>query len=189
MINVRRTGMIAAVAGVLAVCTFGWWAILRTVAPEIYIDIDQAQIQQRLAARFPQHNCLLATACVDVSDPEVILAEGTDRIGFTANVAVTLGHRQMPGRVAFSGVLRYVRYQGDFYLEDIRVDDLKLSQFPPELAAVLRMRGPAAMQRALEGHPVYTLKGDTAREALLKLAVSDVRVVNGRVRVTFLRLG
>jgi hypothetical protein len=187
--NWRRTGMIAAVVGVFGVCAFGWWAILRTVAPEIYMDIDQAQIQQRLAARFPQHNCALALACLDVTDPQVILAEGTDRIGFAANVNVTLGRRQMQGRVAFSGVLRYVRYQGDFYLDDIRIDDLQLSQFPPELATVLRLRGPAAMRRALEGHPVYTIKGDTAREKLAKLAVSNVRVVNGRVRVTFLSFG
>jgi hypothetical protein len=186
-VNLRRAGMIAAAVVVLGVCAFGWWAILRTVVPEIYLDIDQAQIQQRLAARFPLHRCTLAVACIDVTDPVVTLAEGTNRIGFAANVDVALGHRHTNGRVAFSGVLRYVRYQGDFYLDDIRVDDLQVSQFPPELATVLRLRGPAAIRFALEGQPVYTIKGDTAREALLKLAVREVRIVDGRVRVTFLR--
>ena len=172
---------------VIAVCAFGWWAILRT-GPEIYIDIDRAQIQQRLAARFPQHNCALMMACIDVSDPVVTLTEGSERIGFAANVVVSLGHRQSPGRVAFSGVLRYVQYQGDFYLDDVQLEDLQLNNFPPELATIVKQRGPAAMRRALEGHPVYSLKGQGARAALAKFAVKEIRVVNGRVRVTFLRL-
>jgi len=172
---------------VVAVCAFGWWAILRT-GPELYIDIDQAQIQQRLAARFPQHNCALMMACLDVTDPVVILTDGSERIGFAANVVVTLGRRQSPGRVAFSGVLRYVQYEGDFYLEDVQVDDLQLSNFPPELAAVVKQRGPAAMRRALEGHPVYSLRGQGARAALAKLAVKDIHIANGRVRITFLKL-
>jgi len=171
---------------VVVVCAFGWWAILRT-GPEVYIDIDQVQIQQRLAARFPQHNCALMMACLDVSDPVVTLTEGSERIGFAANVVVTLGRRQSPGRVAFSGVLRYVQYEGDFYLDDVQLDDLQLSNFPPELAAVVKQRGPAAMRRALDGHPVCSLKGQGARAALAKLAVSDIHVANGRVRITFLK--
>jgi hypothetical protein len=174
--------------GVLALCGFGWWAILRAF-PEVYIDIDQAQIQQRLAARFPQHSCALAMACIDVSAPVVTLDEGSDRIGLAADVLVSLGHRQSPGRVAFSGVLRYVQYQGDFYLEDVRIDEVQFADFPPELAEVLKQRGASAVRRALEGQPVYSLKGQGARAALAKLAVHDVRIVDGRVRVTFLRFG
>ena len=46
-----------------------------------------------------------------------------------------------------------------------------------------------ALRRTLQGHPIYSLKGDGARSALAKLAVRDVRVVDGKVRVTFLRFG
>ena len=102
---------------------------------------------------------------------------------------VTLGRREMPGKLAFSGVLRYVRYQGDFFLDDVRIDNFSLTGLSPEFVQVVQVRGPAVLRRALEGHPVYTLKGDTAREALAKLAVRDVKVVDGKVRVTFLRFG
>jgi hypothetical protein len=127
-------------------------------------------------------------ACIDLSDPVVTLTDGSERIGFAANVLVTLGRRQSPGRVAFSGVMRYVQYEGDFYLDDVQLEDLQLNNFPPELASIVKQRGPAAMRRALEGHPVYSLKGQGPRAALAKLAVSEIRVVNGRVRITFLRL-
>ena len=186
-----RTVLLGAFAAIVIVgggIAIGWWGG-HGFATEIAMDIDRAQIQDRVDQRFPQKSCALMVACLTVSKPEVSLSEGSPRIGLAADVLVQLGHRQMRGRVAFSGVLRYVRYQGDFYLDDVRVDDLQMAGFPPELAEVVRLRGPAAIRRALEGQPVYSIKSDSARSAFLKLAVSDVRVVDGRVRVSFLRIG
>ena len=174
-------------AGAVLLAT-AWWAVT-SFMPEGAIDIDQAQIQQRLDARFPQKNCTMVVACVTLSTPVVRLTEDSPRIGLSADVLVSLGHREMPGKVAFSGVLRYVRYEGDFYLDDVQVDNFSLTGFPPEFVQVIQVRGPAALRRAVEGHPVYTLKGDTTRSALAKLAVRDVRVVAGKVRVTFLKFG
>ena len=173
---------------VAATATVGWWAITAFM-PEASIDIDQAQLQQRLDARFPQKNCTMMVACVTLSKPVVRLTDGSPRIGLSADVLVTLGHREMPGKVAFSGVLRYVRYQGDFFLDEVQVDNFSLTGFPPEFVQVVQVRGPAVLRRALEGHPVYSLKSDSARAALARLAVRDVKVVNGKLRVTFLRFG
>jgi hypothetical protein len=174
----------------LVACTAaaGWWAIMAYL-PEAAIEIDQAQLQQRLDARFPQKNCTMMVACLTLSRPVVTLTDGSQRIGLAADVIVQLGRREMPGKVAFSGVLRYVRYQGDFFLDDVQVDNFSLTGFPPDLVQVLKLRGPAALRRSLEGHPIYTLRGDTTRSALATLAVRDVRVVGGKLRVTFLRFG
>ena len=184
--NARGVAMVLAFVAVLG--AVGWWAITAFV-PRASIDIDQAQLQQRLDARFPQKNCTMLVACLTLSSPVVKLTEGSPRIGLSAAVLVTLGRREMPGQVAFSGLLRYVRYEGDFYLDDVQIDNFSLSGFPPDLVQVVKVRGPDALRRALQGHPIYTLKGDTARSALAKLAVRDVRVVDGKVRVTFLAFG
>jgi len=182
----RRVAIGLALVGVLA--TVAWWAIT-SFMPQGAIDIDQAQIQQRLDARFPQRSCAMGVACIRLSNPVVTLSEGSPRIGLSADVLVNLGRREMPGKLAFSGVLRYVRYEGDFFLDDVRIDNFSLTGFPPEFVQVVQVRGPTVLRRALEGHPVYTLKGDNAREALAKLAVRDVTVVDGKLRVTFLRFG
>jgi hypothetical protein len=184
--NTRRVAI--GLATVAALVAAGWWAVVAYV-PQAVIDIDQAQLQQRLDARFPHKNCTLMVACLTLSAPVVRLTEGSPRIGLSADVLVTLGRREMPGQVAFSGVLRYVRYQGDFFLDDVQIDNFALTGFPPELVQVVKVRGPAALRRALEGQAIYTLKGDTATSALARLAVRDVQVVNGKVRVTFLRFG
>ena len=185
--NARSVAMVLAVVAVLGATS--WWAITAFM-PQGSIDIDQAQLQQRLDARFPQKHCTMLVACLTLSSPVVKLTEGSPRIGLSAAVLVTLGRREMPGQVAFSGLLRYVRYEGDFYLDDVQIDNFSLSGFPPDLVQVVKVRGPDALRRALQGHPIYTLKGDTAaRSALAKLAVRDVRVVDGKVRVTFLAFG
>ncbi len=184
--NPRRVAV--ALGAVLAVGAASWWAVTE-FAPQGSIDIDQAQLQARLDARFPQRNCTMMVACVTLSAPVVMLTEGSSRIGLSADVLVTLGHREMPGKVAFSGTLRYVRYKGDFYLDDVQIDNFVLTGFPPQLVDVVKARGPAAMRRALEGHPIYTLKADSTQSALAKLAVRDVQVVDGKVRVTFLKFG
>ena len=131
----------------------------------------------------------MMVACLTLSNPVVRLTEGSPRINLSADVLVALGHREMPGQVSFSGVVRYVRYEGDFFLDDIRVDNFSLTGFPPELVQVVKVRGPDALRRTLHGHPIYTLKGQGARAALAKLAVRDVQVVDGKLRVTFLRFG
>ena len=184
--NIRAVAIGLAV--VAAIGSASWWAITAFV-PEASIDIDQAQIQQRLDVRFPQKNCTMMVACLTLSNPVVKLTEGSPRIGLSADVLVNLGHREMPGQVAFSGLLRYVRYQGDFYLDDVQIDNFSLTGFPPDLVQVVKVRGPDALRRTLQGHPIYTLKGDTTRSALAKLAVRDVHVVDGKVRITFLRFG
>jgi hypothetical protein len=184
--NGRRVAIGLGVVAALGAC--GWWAVTAYM-PQASIDIDQAQLQARLDTVFPQKHCTMMVACVTLSQPAVRLTEGSPRIGLAADILVTLGHREMPGQVTFSGVLRYVRYQGDFFLDDVQVEKFALTGVSPDMVQVVKQRGPDALRRALQGHPIYTLRGDSAKQALAKLAVRDVQVVNGKVRVTFLRFG
>ena len=184
--NGRRVAIGLGVVAALGAC--GWWAVTAYM-PQASIDIDQAQLQARLDTVFPQKHCTMMVACVTLSQPVVRLTDGSPRIGLAADILVSLGHREMPGQVTFSGVLRYVRYQGDFFLDDVQVDKFALTGVSPDMVQVVKQRGPDALRRALQGHPIYTLRGDSARQALATLAVRDVQVVDGKVRVTFLRFG
>ena len=184
--NARRVAIGLAIVAALGATA--WWAITAFV-PQAFIEIDQAQLQQRLDARFPQKNCAMLVACVTLSRPLVKLTEGSPRIGLSADILVSLGHREMPGQVTFSGVLRYARYKGDFFLDEVEIDNFALTGVSPDLVQVVKQRGPDALRRALQNHPIYSLQGDSARAALARLAVRDVRVVDGKVRVTFLRFG
>lgn len=150
-----------------------------------HLDIEQAELQARIAPRFPTHYCKLVVACVDLSNPVVVLKEGDDRIGFTADVGVALGTTERTGRVGLSGRPRYVPQEGQLFLDDLQIDTLELAGLPPAYAELVKLRGPAAAKSALQSHSLYTINTSTAKGALTKQAVKDVKVVNGKLRVSF----
>lgn len=154
-----------------------------------HLDIEQAELQARIAKRFPTSHCRIVIACVDLSNPVVVLKEGSDRIGFTADVKVVLGTREHTGRLGLSGLPRYVPNEGQLFIDDLQIDTLELAGLPAEYAELVKLRGPAAARSALQSHPVYTLDASSAKGALAKATVRDVKVVNGKLRVTFAGAG
>jgi hypothetical protein len=107
-----------------------------------HLDIEQAELQARIAPRFPTHHCKLLIACVDLSNPLVVLTEGDDRIGLTADAKVTLGTRERTGRVGLSARPRYVPAEGQLFLDDLQVTTLELSGLPAEYAEVVKLYAP-----------------------------------------------
>ena len=150
-----------------------------------HLDIEQAELQARIAPRFPTHHCKLLIACLDLSNPVVVLTEGDDRIGLTADAKVTLGTRERIGRVGLSARPRYVPAEGQLFLEDLQVTTLELSGLPAEYAEVVKLYAPQLAKDALQRHAVYTLDTSTAKGMLARLAVQDVKVVGGKLRVSF----
>ena len=58
---------------------------------------------------------------------------------------------------------------------------------PARYAALVRAHGPQAVQAALRDRPVYVIDSSTTAGALARWAVRDVRVADGRFRVSLLR--
>ena len=150
-----------------------------------HLDIEQAELQARIAPRFPTHHCKLLIACLDLSNPIVVLTDGDDRIGVTADAKVTLGSRERTGRVGLSARPRYVPADGQLFLEDLQVTTLELTGLPAEYAEVAKLYAPQLAKDALQRHPVYTLDTRTTKGALARLAVRDVKVVGGKLRISF----
>jgi hypothetical protein len=164
-----------------------WWVSSRLV--EGSLEIGQPELQTRIAPHFPSRHCSLVVACLELANPVVVLTEGEDRVGLNFDVKVSLGSREIPGHVSFSGRPRYVQYEGKFFIDDLQIKDLELTGFPEEYAEVVKVRGPTVAKLALQSHPIYTIDGSTAKGALAKLALRDVKVVNGKLRVTFIKAG
>lgn len=154
-----------------------------------HLDIEQAELQARIAPRFPTHHCKLLIACLELSNPVVVLTEGEDRIGLTADAKVVLGTRERIGRVGFSARPRYVPAEGQLVLDDLQITTLELTGFPAEYAEIVKRSGPALLKDQLQSRPVYTINAGTAKGAFAKLTVRDVKIVNGKLRVSFISAG
>ena len=175
-----------AVLALLALLAAAWWG-LQHFGNETHIDVSREELQQRLAAKFPVKNCALT--CIELSEPVIGLTEGSDRISFSTTILVNLGRLQLPGRLAFSGKLRYVRYAGDFFFEQIEIQEFQLSGLPPVLADAVRANGQSLIGMALSSYPIYSIKDNSANASLAKRALRDVQVVDGKLRISFLRFG
>ncbi|MEO6277208.1 DUF1439 domain-containing protein [Roseateles sp.] len=162
-----------------------WWAV-QTFSPEMAIELSREEIQAQLDPKFPAEKCLLRVVCFELREPKLRLDEGSDRVGLTAQFTATLGKRTMPGTVAFTGKPRYVPDTGSFYLDDVAVSEFRMSGNAPDFDEVVRARGPKVMEAILRNVPLYTLKTDTTRGGLAKLALRSVQVVGGKLRITFL---
>lgn len=179
----KRRLLIGLVA--LAALGVGAWFLVQRYAPNLSIELTEQELQTRLAARFPIQSCALILLCLDVTSPQLKLTEGSDRIALSTDLSATLGQRRYPGTLAFSGKIRYVAADGNFFLDDIVIDRFELAGVPVHYTEILRNRGPGLLRGALSTRPIYTLKGENIQERLARLAVRDVRVVNGKLRVSF----
>lgn len=180
----KRRLILAALLIAIAVPS-AWWAV-KTFSPEMTIELSREQIQAQLAPKFPAEKCLLGIVCLELREPRLRLDEGADRVGLTAQFTATFGKRTMPGTVAFTGKPRYEPTNGAFYLDDVQVSEFQMSGNAPDFDEVVRVRGPKVMEAILRNVPLYTLKTDTTRGELAKLALRSVQVVGGKLRITFL---
>ncbi|MBC7710915.1 MAG: DUF1439 domain-containing protein [Rhizobacter sp.] len=174
--------------GLVAVATLGVsaWFLLQRYAPNLAIEFTAQELQTQLATRFPIQNCTLVVVCFEVTAPQLKLTEGSDRIALAADLSATLGQRRYPGTLAFSGKIRYVAQDGEFFLDDIEVERFELTGVPAHYSEMLRSRGPALLRSVLSSRPIYTLKRDTLQQRLTRMAIRDVRVVNGKLRISML---
>ena len=182
----RRPPYIAAL--LLAVTALASCGLAGRIA-DGHLDIGQAELQARIAPRFPVQQCKILIACLDLSNPVVGLKEGDDRIGFTADVKVTLGTRERTGRIGIAGRPRYAPEGGQLFLDELQITTLELAGFPEEYAELVKARGAVAARQALQSQPVYTLDANTAKGALARRTVRDVKVVNGKLRIAFVGSG
>ena len=175
------------IVGLLALTALGGCAVFlaQRYGDKLSIELTEQELQTRLAARFPIQNCALVIVCLDITSPQLKLVEDSDRIALSADLAATVLQRRYAGALAFSGRVRYVAQEGEFFLDDIEIHRFELEGVPTQYTEMLRSRGPAALRAVLSTPPIYTLKADNAQQRLARLTVRDVRVVNGKLRVSF----
>jgi Protein of unknown function (DUF1439) len=146
------------------------------------IDLSEADIQKRLADKFPLKKCRLLLACVEVSQLNVKLPEGSSRINFESPFTASLGLNKASGRVAFSSTLRYDKESASFFLQDLAINNLEVGNVSPEILNSIKTTTADAFRTMIENYPIYTIKKGTIESYL---SLSEVLVVNGKLRVIF----
>jgi hypothetical protein len=159
------------------------WALLK-VAPEVSLEFTQQQIQDQIAPRFPQKKCVLS-ACIELSNPKVLLGKGADRVAMEAAFTATLGNRTMPGFAKLDGRPVYEQTSGNFYLREIKVLEFNMSGNAPDFNEVVKVRGPGVLAAIMNNVPLYSVSSHPKYGSIAKHAVRSVQIANGKLQVVF----
>lgn len=150
---------------------------------KLTLDFSAAQLQSAIAPKFPQEKCPTPLTCIKLLNPKVSLADKSDRITLAFDTSVTLLQQPITGTAVLTAKPRYQASTGEIFLDDTRIEDLQLRGVSGNVTAVATQYGSVLAQAALQRTPIYSFKNAQA-EKLAKMGIADVKVVDGKLRVT-----
>lgn len=146
------------------------------------VELDQAMLQQTLSSAFPVQKDE-AFVSLKLARPQVILKEGSDRIGVKTLATVSLpGGSQFAGSTLVDGKLRYAAKNNALYLDQARVRELDITGLPDMVRQEVMRIATVLVRAYLDRQPLYIFKQDPS-SALLQKSISRVEVKNGKLVV------
>jgi hypothetical protein len=170
--------LLIALAALLTSCGYGY------SDGKLTLDFTAAQIQSAVAPKFPQENCPTPVTCIKLQNPKVSLAENSDRITMAFDTSLTLLQQPITGTSVISSKPRYQTSTGEIFLDDTKIQDLKLQGVGASVTNSIMQYGSVLAQAALQRTPIYSFKSGQA-EKIAKMGIADVKVVDGKLRVVF----
>lgn len=161
-----------AVMFVLTVCLAG------CSKQELTVTLTQEDLQQRLESHFPIERSALLTT-VSLSNPRVLLRDGSDRISLTLNSEIKVPLlTALHGTATASGVPRYDPSAKAFFLDQVTVDALQVPGLTPEHEPAARVALSKVAAEVLATKPVYELRDRNLKEAGAAFVLLRVRIQN-----------
>ena len=150
-------------------------------------EVSQAHIQSQLESHFPVNKCVLVF-CLELTQPFVHLTGRQARIEFgsAAQMKIAFSKDEYDGEAGFSGGLKYVGAKGAFYLDDSKLEYLKVSGVSEKSKQNLDQLAAALIKQYLSANPIYRFQSSVIRLIAPWLELKEVSVRNGTLRV---RLG
>jgi hypothetical protein len=175
MKSLRRFGCFLLIVAVFA---GGYWFV-RSQNQSVTLRLNRSQIQNSLTEHFPIEKKDVLYS-LSLRNPEVLLKDGSDRIGLRVKAAVRLiGTSERTGTVGIDGTMRYEPTTRQFFLTDTRIQDLTFDGVSSSVMDKLRGVLKPVLESRLVVIPLYQLKEKDRKQAALGLVLKSVAVKNG----------
>lgn len=152
---------------------------------ELEISLTEAGLRGKIEEAFPIEESYLLIVRLRLSDPEVELEEGSDRIAYQMRATVSVAGHEFGGSARVSGEIRFEADEREFYLVDSRLEDLDIDRVPAEYREPLRGVANLATREVFEKNPIYVLDEEFLGKLGEAITVRQVKVVDGKVRISF----
>jgi hypothetical protein len=94
------------------------------------------------------------------------------------------GPTTLTGTVAVSSGIRYDNDAGQLFLDGVSIDQLDIDQLPQRFNAPVLRLSSAAITRALQETPIYTIDTATTVGGIADTLLRDITIADGVLRVT-----
>lgn len=150
---------------------------------DLSLTFTREDLQQRVAEKFPFDQKLLFIT-VTYSHPEVILNDGSDRVGIALDAAAKLaGDQLVKGHVAGDWKLRYEPAEGALYFDDPNLTKFDFGGLSPSAQEQVAHVAKPLMETYLRRVPVYRLKAGDLRQDIARAVLKSVAVKRGKLYV------
>lgn len=123
---------------------------------------------------------------VSVSNPEVILPPGQDRVKLRVDLeARLLGSKPIQGNVQAIAGMRFEPQTGSIYLVNPEVSDLTIKGAPDTVTRTLGAALAPLLKAAADKQPVYRVESADPTRWLLRRTLKSVQIVDGAVQLRF----
>ena len=155
---------------------------------EYVVRLTEGQIREKLEERLPLSKSYLFIIRVTLSNPRVVLENGTSRVNAGLDVLfnITINDNPKPigGTVDVSGGVRYVAEEGQFFLVNPVIESLKVQGVAEEYTNKVNKALTLALTEYYESHPIYTLSTVDAKQVAARMILKSVIVENEELVVT-----
>lgn len=140
------------------------------------VSVSESTIQEHLSTVKPleKHTRFYR---VSMSDLQVNLIKGSERVHFSAKILVSLfGAIQSQGIVKVSGAIEYSSETGQFFLIQPQVEAIDITDLPSSSIEKIRSVLQQVVSKALTKVKVYQLQDQSVRQKMLKSVLQSVAV-------------
>jgi hypothetical protein len=170
--------------GLIVVLGIGFAAWKLSSDGGVVVEIPQSEIQKQLETTFPLEKSYVVLKVI-LSDPQVQLHKGTERVHFSTAVAAGLAMNVKPvGKAEVSGKIDYDPASGQFFLVESTLESIEVAGLPKEYQDQTRQAASAIIREALNRFPLYKLDETDRVHSLAKTFLKSVQVGDNSLRVT-----
>ena len=157
--------------------------IANVAALSFNVEMDQATLQDGLSRAFPVQRDE-AFVSVKLSQPQVMLKEGSDRIGLRTTTTVSFPvNNTISGNAYIDGKPRYDQKTNAFYLQEATVHEMNIGGLPDSVRQEVLRIATVLIRSFLDKQPLYVFRDDNPAISMIKKQISRVEVRNGKLVV------
>lgn len=153
-------------------------------APRI-MEYTAERLTTEALTQFPQQRCAGGFACITLSDPQVRMKANDPRLFLKVRAIPQLGVQPFAaGVIEVAARPKYQPDDGAFYLEVPQFTRFEFPGLDAGAADTIAMSLRPAITEVLANTPVWALDESDPQQAMLRIVLQEVAVVDGKLRLT-----